>query len=218
MPLDQKAVVAQISDVLEKRAEMRRRAEFDDLSDLPDEELTAWAVLAGHTIKRFAPDGTEFRQQADGIAAQHLPDNAFAGALYAGVLEALRQTYDSGYLLTVQELVHADIFSDFLDMAEYFLSEGYKDASAVIAGGVLEEHLRKLCGKHDVAMPAKPKIDTMNSDLAKAAAYNKNEQKQITAWAGIRNDAAHGDYGKYGGGEVKLMVAGIRNFIARYPA
>jgi hypothetical protein len=58
----------------------------------------------------------------------------------------------------------------------------------------------------------------MNSDLAKAGAYNKNDQKQVTAWAGLRNDAAHGSYSNYTDGEVKLMMAGIRDFISRNSA
>ena len=58
----------------------------------------------------------------------------------------------------------------------------------------------------------------MNSELAKIAAYSKNDQKQLTAWAGIRNDAAHGNYHNYTDGEVKLMVAGIRDFLGRNPA
>jgi hypothetical protein len=58
----------------------------------------------------------------------------------------------------------------------------------------------------------------MNTELAKAQAYSKNDQKQVTAWAGIRNEAAHGNYSNYTDGEVKLMLAGIRDFISRNPA
>ena len=82
-----------------------------------------------------------------------------------------------------------------LEAAGYLLGETYKDPAAVMAGGVLEQHLRELCRKHGVDTTSrleKPKmIDTMNTDLAKASAYGKIEQKQVTAWAGIRNAAAH---------------------------
>jgi hypothetical protein len=40
----------------------------------------------------------------------------------------------------------------------------------------------------------------------------------VTAWAGLRNDAAHGNYSNYGDSEIKLMVAGIRDFISRNSA
>jgi hypothetical protein len=58
----------------------------------------------------------------------------------------------------------------------------------------------------------------MNANLAKATVYGKNDQKQVIAWAGIRNDAAHGDYAKYTAPEVKIMATGIRDFITRNPA
>lgn len=88
----------------------------------------------------------------------------------------------------------------------------------MLAGGVLEQHLRKLCDKHGVALSAKPKLETMNTGLAKAGVYGKNEQKQVTAWAGIRNDAAHAEYSRYTGEQVALMAQGIRHFMATYPA
>lgn len=119
---------------------------------------------------------------------------------------------------TLQERLHADTFSDFLEMAEYFLEDGFKDPAAVMAGGVLEEHLRKLSEKNNLSLPDRPKLDTMNSNLASQSAYGKNDQKQVTAWAGIRNAAAHGKYADYSIEQVKLMVAGIRDFITRNPA
>lgn len=42
--------------------------------------------------------------------------------------------------------------------------------------------------------------------------------KQITAWLDLRNNAAHGKYDKYSIEEVKLMIAGIRNFLLAFPA
>jgi len=140
----------------------------------------------------------------------------------AGILQALRADYAADRIKTFQELVHSDLFADMLEAADYLLGETYKDPAAVMAGGVLEQHLRELCRKHgvDPAMTnGKPKMtDTMNTDLAKASAYGKIEQKQMTAWAGIRNAAAHGEYTKYDDNQVRQMIAGIRDFIAKHPA
>ena len=58
----------------------------------------------------------------------------------------------------------------------------------------------------------------MNSDLAKEKIYPKTQQKQITAWLGIRNDSAHAHYDKYSEEEVKIMVMGLQDFFLRYPA
>jgi hypothetical protein len=103
----------------------------------------------------------------------------------AGVLKALRTAYDSGYLATVTELIHADVFADFVEMAKHLLSEGYKDPAAVIIGSTLEEHLRQLCVKNGIATDVgrKPtKADQLNSELGGQGIYSKLDQKTVTAW------------------------------------
>jgi hypothetical protein len=139
-----------------------------------------------------------------------------------GTLQALRDDYESGYLQSVVELVHADIFADFLDMADYLIQQGYKDPAAVVAGSVLEEHLRKLCGKQHIsavkADGSPKKADALNSELTAAGAYSKLDQKGVTWWLDLRNKAAHGKYSEYKQDQVMLMIQGVRDFASRYPA
>jgi len=124
------------------------------------------------------------------------------------------------------ELAHADVFADFLDMAQHLLDANYKDASAVIAGSSLEAHLRALCTKNSIDLEATKtggektakKADTLNSDLAASGVYDKLEQKTVTAWLDLRNKAAHGKYDAYDAAQVSLLVAGVREFIRRNPA
>jgi hypothetical protein len=215
MPIDKTTALAQIDAVFARRKELE--------GDWYPENVQEVTTLACAVIKRLAPPGSAYLDQMESVFKNTLKSLSKGKEeeiefRLQGILRALRADYEAGRLQSFQELIHGDLFSDFLEMAEYFLQEGYKDPAAVIAGGVLEEHLRKLCGKQGVTIPAKPKLDTMNADLAKARAYNKNDQKQVTAWAGLRNDAAHGNYKNYGDGEVKLMVAGIRDFLSRNPA
>jgi hypothetical protein len=215
MPIDKTTALAQIDAVSARRKELGQNWVPENV-----QEITTLSCAA---IKRLSPPRSAYLDQMESVLKNTVKsisrsrDEEVEFRL-RGILGALRGDYDAGRLQSFEELIHADLFSDFLEMAEYFLQEGYKDPAAVMAGGVLEEHLRKLCGKHGVAVPPKPKLDSMNSDLAKAGTYNKNDQKQVTAWAGLRNDAAHGNYSNYTDGEVKLMVAGIRDFISRNPA
>ena len=139
-----------------------------------------------------------------------------------GVLKAAKQEIDGGWLFTVKGLVSAEIFSDFLEMADYLLREGYKDPAAVMTGSVLEEHLRQLCNKNSIptetikeGKPNPKKADLMNSELAGAAVYNKLDQKSITSWLDLRNKAAHGQYTEYTKEQVEIMFQGVTNFISR---
>ena len=141
------------------------------------------------------------------------------------ILEALRETIAADYLDTAAELIHASVFADFLEMAQHLLDEGYKDASAVIAGSSLEAHLRQLCPKHGIdttittSSGLKPKnADRMNADLTKAKVYAELDQKNVIAWLDLRNKAAHGKYDKYNSDQVGLLISGVRDFITRNAA
>jgi hypothetical protein len=109
-------------------------------------------------------------------------------------------------------------------MAAYLVAdENLIQPAAVIAGGVLEEHVRKLCddlkiSTFDASTGRPKKLDAMNADLAKTGLYGKNEQKQITAWCGIRNSAAHAKYDEFDEQHVRAMIDGLRAFISRFPA
>jgi hypothetical protein len=142
-----------------------------------------------------------------------------------GILRAVREDISKGHLQTLRELVHADVFTDFLEMTQYFLTNGYKDPAAVMVGGVLEEHLRLLCRKHDIDVEVQSssglrpkKADAMNADLAKAGVYSRLDQKSVTAWLDLRNSAAHGNHGDYNTEQVKTMVQSVRDLMARHPA
>jgi hypothetical protein len=55
----------------------------------------------------------------------------------------------------------------------------------------------------------------MNADLTKQGVYGKLDQKNITAWLDLRNKAAHGLYDEYSKEQVVLLLASVRDFIAR---
>ncbi len=178
--------------------------------------FTSWSAA----IERFAAPKSAYINQARLIAKQGGNDS-FALTRLHGVLIALRTDYEAGYLRSIEELIHADLFGDFLEMAEELQKKKFKDPAAVIAGSVLEEHLRKLAGRHGVTVliAGRPKkADTLNADLVKATIYNKLEQKNVTAWLGLRNDAAHGHFDNYDGTQVELLIQSVRAFLTRYPA
>jgi hypothetical protein len=177
-------------------------------------------------IDRLAPSGSEYRRQAHQIDGEVDLDLRILMGRLGGILKALRDDYATGSMQSLEELIHGDLFSDFLDMAEHLLEQGYKDAAAVMAGSVLEEHLRKLCTKNGIdttfktpQQDTKPKkLDTMNADLTKNKVYNQSDQKLVTAWAAVRNSAAHGKYNEYTPEKVDLMIRGVRNFVSGFPA
>ena len=176
-------------------------------------------------IERITTKKSEYYKRAEELLKKKNEYDREKVVHVIGVLEGLYKDLDADYLKSFSELIHADIFSDYIEMAEYLLEEGYKDPAAVITGSTLEEHLRKLCIKNGIDIEIIPsgklrpkKADGMNTDLAKEGVYSKLEQKSVTAWLDLRNNAAHGNYGEYHDNQVKQMIMGVRDFIVRNPA
>jgi hypothetical protein len=147
------------------------------------------------------------------------PDDVEAGK---GILTSIKTEIEKGWLSTIKGLISAEIFSDFLEMAEHLLSEKYEHPAAVMIGSVLEEHLRQLCDKNGIAVAEikngktlPKKADLLNADLAGQNIYNKLDQKNITAWLDLRNKAAHGKYAEYNIQQVELMLQGVTEFMTR---
>jgi hypothetical protein len=214
----QASALAQVDALTAIHQELATRSEYDDLSDL-EPELASLAVRLQAAVDRFATSGSTYGQDADRSREQ--PDHVRVPKLLA-ILHALRDDINDGWMQSAAELLHAETFADFMSMATELNGKGYKDAAAVVAGAALEHHLRLMCTKSDIdtaTASGRPKqADAMNADLAKASAYSVLVQKQVTSWLGLRNAAAHGEYGGFSQHDVSLMVSGVESFITKNPA
>lgn len=214
MPFDQARALADIDRVLSSRHVV------DD--DKYAEIAQALAAMCA-CIDRYSKPGSSYRTRCE-LHANVLQPNTSTTERVRGVLMALRDDVASGHLASITAIVHADVFSDYLEMAQHLNDAGHKDAAAVICGSSLEAHLRALCAAQATPIPVvksdgKPqRADTLNAELNRANAYSLGDQKQVTAWLDLRNDAAHGHYARYDHARVALMIDGVRLFIARAPA
>lgn len=205
----------------------------DELIDLADRSLATERLVNNHRFvdsevfhefrssslsflrAAFGDDSTYSREFSKNVANPR-PSDTRAGR---GVLKAARAEMAGGWVHSAKGLVSAEIFADFMEMAQHLLQQDYKDAAAVIGGSVLEEHLRQLANR--AAIPTatdkgQPRTaDSLNADLAKNGLYTKLDVKSVTAWLDLRNKAAHGHYGDYTKEQVALMLRSIGDFMAR---
>lgn len=130
-----------------------------------------------------------------------------------GILKALKDDIESGFLADVKELIIAEVFTDFLDMAKHLLDAEYKDPAASLTGAVLEDGLRKICNKQGVQVKGSDDIAALNTKLADKGAYNRLAQKQIQAWKAIRDSADHGKFDDYKKEDVRAMIQGVQRFL-----
>lgn len=219
MAIDQDLVLGQLDALVAELERAKSAAMHSDLSGgLPKDEMQSIAVRFSAAIDRLSPPGSAYRRAAAEIRGHpgHLVQ------YLGGIIVGMRADFADGYTRSLEELVHAGLFADFLDMALELQEKGFKDPAAVIAGSVLEEHLRRLAGKNGIDIerePGKPKkADTLNAEIEKAGAYNKLVQKSVTAWLDLRNQAAHGEYDGYDHRQVDALIRDIRDFMIRHPA
>lgn len=222
------ALIKQLDSVLAYRDNLLKKSptSFGDLTGVPWHDVRRGIALAVAAIERVGGHTSSYEKQVTDIQTQGKDlDLQYMALELFGVVEALRDDVASGYLHPVRELIHGELFADFLEMSEHLLSEGYKDAAAVIAGSSLEVHLKKLCTKHGISLSVESsgnlrmkKAETVNEDLVKVNAYSSIDKKNVTAWLGLRNAAAHGEYHTYTAAQVQSLVIGIRDFVERAPA
>jgi len=181
-------------------------------------EYNKWYSSAKNLIeKACSTQGIHYKQIEDIYTRNK--GNPYFMPECLGVLESAYEDFKSGLLEDVTAIITAEVFTDFIEQAEYLLSEGYELPAAVLMRGILEDSLRTLCicnKEAKISLPDKPKLDWMNTELVKAKTYNTNVQKQVTAWAGIGNSAAHMKIKEFSDTDVKNMISGIINFNATF--
>ena len=203
----------QLAKVIKEYDSVRSISVLNNLSDMLNmSERTDLQVRIVSAIERAAGRNSVYYKRAK--KHKNL-------AVQIGIAKGLLSDIGNGYTDSFQELVHGEVFGDFIQMSEFLLNSGFKDAAAVIAGTTLEVHLRKLCVKNGVSIGRKNRNkppSVMNKDLASQNIYSNLYQKSVTTWLKLRNYAAHGMYDNYTENQVRLKIEGIKDFIDQHPA
>lgn len=220
--MDKNFFIKQLDEILKDYNLVLTKAQYDDLSgNTKLEEITTVLTKAKAAVVRIVGGKSEYYKDIEATLKQTNIREGTKLRIIIGTITALKSDLQNDYLKSLSEIIQSEVFSDYMEMAEHLLNEGYKDPAAVLIGSTLEVHIRELCISNGVDIETTnskgnlipKKADVMNSDLAKASVYSSAYQKQIIAWLGIRNSAAHGKYSEYSVEEIKLMLQGIRQFI-----
>ena len=218
--MDNKIFIDQLDVLIKAFDVMAKQSKFNDLSDFPKPERQSLITRAVAAVSRISGQNSIYSNEIERTIKQD-PQLAKHTTAIMGIAKALKEDLEAGFIQSLTEIVHADIFSDFLEMSRHLSDSGYKDPAAVLAGSTLESHLKKLADKNKIPtniLGKTVKADKLNADLAKANVYNTLDQKNVTAWLDLRNKAAHGNYTEYNNDQVKLLISSIQDFITRIPA
>jgi len=116
----------------------QQASKYDDLSGLDDSFYTQHNASALALIERVVGRAHSYSELAAKQVQLHDLGDSYAILQIHGIAQSVRADVANGMLQQVRVLVHADMFTDFIEMAEHLLAEGYKDPAAVLLGGPLK--------------------------------------------------------------------------------
>lgn len=165
-----KQITKQLSDLSNEYKQLRAKSQDDYAADLiSNTEVRRLKTQALAAIERSTGRDSVYYGQAQAVLNYKAHDYNHLASLI-GIVDSANQDIQAGYLKSFEELIHGDVFTDFLEMAEHLVNSGYKDAAAVIAGSTLEAHIKQLCSKFHIPTDNNGKnkrADTLNSELVK---------------------------------------------------
>lgn len=174
---------------------------------------------ASEFLRIYAGPNSSFYQ-----AIQQYNPATYGGATRAtlSVLQSFLGYVEAGLHQSIppERQAQLDVVSDFLEMANSFLDmrDVHPASAAVLIGATLEEFLRNWVEAEGLALGNRnPSLENYSQILREANLITKQDGKDITAWAGIRNHAAHGEWDEVADkNRIRLMLENVNLFIRKY--
>ncbi len=117
-------------------------------------------------------------------------------------------------LSNIEGLLQADLFDGEVDAARELFNKKHYRASGVLAGVVLEKHLKNVLDTHEIKISRKnPTLAIYNDTLKDNSNYDVPTWRQIQRLGDIRNLCAHGSDRDPTKEEVEEMINGVEKVI-----
>ncbi len=191
-------------------------------TNVPENELRAFATRSFAAIERIAGRASQYYEMLPDVAGSQSLQAAGYGqpvtAPILGSLLALRDAVDAGHLETLEAQIRALVHDDFLQQAKDLLASNYHVAAMVLAGGVLEDHLKKLCTTNGLTWNGSGSISKYNDACRQGNVYDQAKWRRIQSIGDLRNQAAHGQGGNVNSSDVDDACKFTERFISDFPA
>lgn len=128
------------------------------------------------------------------------------------ILEGVKRRFTSS-LFDIQHLAQADLFSDALDQARYLCTHKYYRAAGIVAGVVLEQHLKSICNTQGFTIKEKnPSISHYKITLWDENKYiTANQSDDLIKFGRLRNDCGHDRVEEPTKDDIQNLINGVDN-------
>ena len=125
---DRHHLLVQLNKLIGEFDQLETKSRHSDLSDLPEKNLVRFNTRSLAAVERIAgTTSAYYRSISFAREKAHFPGDESVKVI--GVVQSLRDDIEAGYLESQRELIHGEVFADFLEMASHLHREGYKDAA-----------------------------------------------------------------------------------------
>ena len=166
-------------------------------------------------LRNYAGPKSAFLKQAEAAHGLSRYLVATLVSIMQSFVEYLRAGLATG--VSPERRAQLDVVSDLLGQADSLLENAkyHPAAAAILLGACLEEFLRTWVEAESLSIgTSKPGIDAYSKALRGADLISKQDVKDITSWAGVRNHAAHGQWDEVSDrNRIRLVLAGVNLFM-----
>jgi hypothetical protein len=108
--------------------------------------------------------------------------------------------------------------TDLMEQVETLLGDKrvHPAAPVMLAGAALEEMLRSIVDASGAKPKGKPGINVYATALRQAGVLSAQDVKNVSSWAGMRNQAAHGEFTQIEIANARLMAQGVNLFMQKH--
>jgi hypothetical protein len=185
------------------------------------EQIVGTHAEACQFLKTYAGPHNTFLEALKSFDPAKLADD-WASRKVSSIMQGYMDYVSAGLSIGIspERKAQLDVVSDYLEMANILLGtkEVHAAAPAMIIGATLEEFLRTWVEAEGLSLGnRKPGLEAYSQVLREADLLTKQDGKDITSWAGIRNSAAHGDWNDVADKtRIKVMLEGVNLFMRQH--
>ena len=131
MKLDEK-ILQRFDELTQMGEEVLRTKETAFPMPVADaQSAQKWGINCLHLLRKALGEKSDHYQKFSEYCEAHSIQNFHNAEPALGILQAAKEDYEKELLFDVRTLIEAEVFSDFLEQAEYLLRAGYYGPAAV---------------------------------------------------------------------------------------
>ena len=125
------------------------------------------------------------------------------------MVKSIGRRFESS-LFDIRQLAQADLFDSELEAAQGLAKNGFNRAAGVVAGVVLERHLKEVCINHGIKIRKKaPAISDLNDTLKNENVIQIPDWRFIQHLGDVRNVCGHAKDSEPTQDQVKDLINGV---------